>query len=78
MASILILIFSITLFSGVAHWLGKELLTKRHLFGYGSGYSRSALRLERNYKIFSLMILLAMLLWAVISGLISLLGSDPF
>jgi len=78
MASIIVLIVSILLFSGVAHLLGKELVSKRHIFGYGADYNRTALRLERNYKILAFLVLAGMLLWAVITSLITLLTTDPF
>jgi hypothetical protein len=78
MASVIILLVSILLFAAVAHLLGKELVNKRHLFNYSSDYNRTALKLERQYKILSFLVLEGMLLWAVVTSMITLLTNEPF
>lgn len=78
MASIIILLTSILLFALVGRLLGKELISKRHLFGWNENYSPTALRVERNYKILAFAVLEGLLLWALITSMITLISTDPF
>ena len=78
MVSISLLISSLLLFSLMARQLGKVILSRRLDMPFRTGYSYTALKLERNYKIFAYGTLLVIFFVALVSSFTQVLLGNPF